>query len=97
MFPCHIVFDSSSCLLCNILFKSSSVEGHQLEKNWLRPRPQSTQVYLILTVFSVHKKDIHEYLRIFCVDFVAAIGFLESLYIAYLLICIRNDYKGPLL
>ena len=32
MFPCHIVFDSSLCLLCNIMFKSSSVEGHQLKK-----------------------------------------------------------------
>ena len=49
MFPCHIVFGSSSCLLCNIMFKSSSVEGHQL-KNWLRPRPQYTKVYLILTL-----------------------------------------------
>ena len=33
------------------MFKSSSVEGHQLKKkNWLRPRPQYTQVYLILTL-----------------------------------------------
>ena len=32
----------------------------------------------------------------FWMDFVAAIGFLEAVYIAYLLICIRNDLKGPL-
>ena len=40
--------------------------------------------------------EIHEYLRIFLVDFVAAIGLLEAVYIALLLICIRNDFKGPL-
>ena len=28
-----LFFDSSSCLLCNIMFRSSSVEGHQLKKN----------------------------------------------------------------
>ena len=32
------------------MFKSSSVEGHQLKKIWLRPKPQYTQVYLILTL-----------------------------------------------
>ena len=50
MFPCYIVFDSSWCLLwceilsllCNILLKSTSLEGHQLKINWLRPRPQYT-------------------------------------------------------
>ena len=40
--------------------------------------------------------EIHEYLRTFWMDFVAAIGFLEAVYIALLLICKRNDFKGSL-
>ena len=37
--------------------------------------------------------EIHEYLRIFWMDFVASIGVLEAVYIALLLIFIRNDFK----
>ena len=58
MFPCHIVFDSSSCLLCNIMFKSSSVEGHQLKKKLVKTK---APIYIGLphsnSVCSVHKKD----------------------------------------
>ena len=42
------------------------------------------------------KNQMHEYLRISWMDFVAAIDFFETVYIALLLICIWNDFKGPL-
>ena len=58
MFPCHIVFDSSSCLLCNIMFKGSSVEGHQQKKKLVQTKaPIYTGLPHSNTVFSVNKKD----------------------------------------
>ena len=55
MFPCHIVFDSSLCLLCNIMFKSSSVEGHQLKKKTAKTKaPIYTGLPHSNTVFSIH-------------------------------------------
>ena len=57
MFPCHIVFDSSLCLLCNIMFKSSRVEGHQLKKLVKTKAPIYTGLLHSNTVFSVYKKD----------------------------------------
>ena len=56
MFPCHIVFGSSSCLLCNIMFKSSSVEGHQLKKLVKTKATIYKGLPHSYTVFSVHKK-----------------------------------------
>ena len=38
---------------------------------------------------------ILKFLRTFLSDLVGAIGFLEALSIAYLLILSRNDFKGP--
>ena len=40
--------------------------------------------------------EFHKYLQIFWMDFAAAIGYLEAVYIVKLLICIRNDFKVPL-
>ena len=51
MCPCHIVFDSSLCLLCNIMFKSSSVEGHQLKKTAKTKAPIYTGLPHSNTVF----------------------------------------------
>ena len=52
MFPCHIVFDSSLCPLCNVMFKSSSVEGHQLKKTAKTKAPIYTGLPHSNTVFS---------------------------------------------
>ena len=56
MFPCHIVFDSSLCLLCDIMFKSSSVEGHHLKKTAKTKAPIYTGLPHSNTVFFIHYK-----------------------------------------
>ena len=60
MFPCHIVFDSPLCLLCNIMFKSSSVEGHQLKNKTAKTKaPIYTGLpHLTLSFLSITSKTV---------------------------------------